>query len=102
MAQPVHYWVPSIAPSGMAFYDGAAFPEWQDDLFVGGLRAELLVRLELEGEQVVGEERLLEGAIGRIRDVRSAPTAISTCSPTLATAASTASSRPKAPPRAEP
>jgi aldose sugar dehydrogenase len=61
MAQPVHYWVPSIAPSGMAFYDGAAFPEWQGDLFVGGLRAELLVRLELEGEQVVGEERLLEG-----------------------------------------
>jgi aldose sugar dehydrogenase len=57
----------------MAFYDGAAFPEWQGDLFVGGLTAELLVRLELEGEQVVGEERLLEGAIGRIRDVRVGP-----------------------------
>jgi len=73
MAQPIHYWVPSIAPSGMAFYDGAAFPEWQDDLFVGGLRAELLVRLELDGERVVAEERLLDGALGRIRDVEVGP-----------------------------
>jgi glucose/arabinose dehydrogenase len=73
MAQPIHYWVPSIAPSGMAFYAGAAFPEWQGDLFVGALRAELLARLELDGEQVVGEERLLEGSIGRIRDVRVGP-----------------------------
>ena len=64
MAQPIHYWVPSIAPSGMAFYDGEAFPEWQGDLFVGALRSELLARLELDGEQVVAEERLLEGAIG--------------------------------------
>ncbi|MGH6899261.1 MAG: PQQ-dependent sugar dehydrogenase [Geminicoccaceae bacterium] len=73
MAQPVHYWVPSIAPSGMAFYDGAAFPEWRGDLFVGALRAELLARLELDGEQVIDEERLLEGAIGRIRDVEVGP-----------------------------
>jgi aldose sugar dehydrogenase len=73
MAQPIHYWVPSIAPSGMAFYDGAAFPEWRGDLFVGALRSELLARLELDGEQVVAEERLLEGAIGRIRDVRVGP-----------------------------
>jgi len=73
MAQPIHYWVPSIAPSGMAFYDGAAFPEWQGDLFVGALRSELLARLELDGEQVVAEERLLDGAIGRIRDVRVGP-----------------------------
>jgi glucose/arabinose dehydrogenase len=73
MAQPIHYWVPSIAPSGMAFYDGDAFPEWRGDLFVGALRSELLARLELDGEQVVAEERLLEGAIGRIRDVRLGP-----------------------------
>ncbi|MGH6903183.1 MAG: PQQ-dependent sugar dehydrogenase [Geminicoccaceae bacterium] len=73
MAQPIHYWVPSIAPSGMAFYDGAAFPEWRGDLFVGALRSELLARLELDGERVVGEERLLEGAIGRIRDVEVGP-----------------------------
>jgi glucose/arabinose dehydrogenase len=73
MAQPVHYWVPSIAPSGMAFYQGDAFPEWRGDLFVGALRSELLARLELDGEQVVAEERLLEGEIGRIRDVRVGP-----------------------------
>jgi glucose/arabinose dehydrogenase len=73
MAQPIHYWVPSIAPSGMAFYAGAAFPEWQGDLFVGALRSELLVRLELDGEQVVAEERLLEGVIGRVRDVEVGP-----------------------------
>ena len=73
MAQPIHYWVPSIAPSGMAFYDGEAFPEWQGDLFVGALRSQLLARLELDGERVVAEERLLEGAIGRIRDVEVGP-----------------------------
>jgi aldose sugar dehydrogenase len=73
MAQPIYYWVPSIAPSGMAFYDGEAFPEWRGDLFVGALRSELLARLELDGEQVVAEERLLEGAIGRIRDVEVGP-----------------------------
>ena len=73
MAQPIHYWVPSIAPSGMAFYDGDAFPEWRGDLFVGALRSELLARLELDGERVVGEERLLEGALGRIRDVEVGP-----------------------------
>jgi glucose/arabinose dehydrogenase len=73
MAQPIHYWVPSISPSGMAFYDGEAFPEWRGDLFVGGLRAELLVRLELDGERVVAEERLLDGALGRIRDVEVGP-----------------------------
>lgn len=70
---PVHVWVPSIAPSGMAFYSGAAFPEWQGDLFVGALRSRLLVRLELDGEQVIGEERLLEDEVGRIRDVRVGP-----------------------------
>jgi glucose/arabinose dehydrogenase len=73
MAQPIHYWVPSIAPSGMAFYQGDAFPKWQGDLFVGALAGELLVRLELDGERVVAEERLLDGALGRIRDVEVAP-----------------------------
>ena len=73
MAQPIHYWVPSIAPSGMAFYTGDAFPDWQGDLFVGALVQEHLARLELDGERVVAEERLLEGAIGRIRDVETGP-----------------------------
>jgi glucose/arabinose dehydrogenase len=57
----------------MAFYDGEAFPEWRGDLFVGALRSQFLARLELDGEQVVAEERLLEGAIGRIRDVEVGP-----------------------------
>jgi glucose/arabinose dehydrogenase len=73
MAQPIHYWVPSIAPSGMAFYDGAAFPEWRGDLIVGALAGELLVRLELDGERAVEEEWLLDGALGRIRDVAVGP-----------------------------
>ena len=73
MAQPIHYWVPSIAPSGMAFYDGEAFPQWQGDLFVGALRSELLARLELDGERVIAEERLLDDALGRIRDVEVGP-----------------------------
>ncbi|MBI2297182.1 MAG: PQQ-dependent sugar dehydrogenase, partial [Betaproteobacteria bacterium] len=73
MAQPVHYWVPSIAPSGMAFYTGERFPRWRGDLFVGALRDELLVRLKLDGEKVVREERMLQGVLGRIRDVRNGP-----------------------------
>jgi glucose/arabinose dehydrogenase len=73
MAQPLYYWVPSIAPSGMAFYTGDKFPKWKGDLFVGSLKFELLVRLKLDGEKVVGEERLIKGAIGRIRDVRMGP-----------------------------
>lgn len=70
---PIYYWVPSIAPSGMAFYDGAAFPEWQGNLFVGSLKFALLVRLELDGDTILHEERLLEDRIGRIRDVRVGP-----------------------------
>ena len=70
LEQPVHVWVPSIAPSGMAFYKGSAFPHWNTSVFVGALRAETLVRLELSGDKVVHEERLLQGSIGRIRDVR--------------------------------
>ena len=73
MAQPLHKWVPSIAPSGMAFYTGDRFPRWRGNLFVGALRDQLLVRLVLDGEQVLKEERLLKGELGRIRDVRAGP-----------------------------
>jgi glucose/arabinose dehydrogenase len=73
LAQPLHYWVPSIAPSGMAFYTGDRFIRWQGDLFVGALRDRMLVRLRLDGEKVTKEERLLQGAVGRIRDVRQGP-----------------------------
>ncbi|MFO1207292.1 MAG: PQQ-dependent sugar dehydrogenase [Burkholderiales bacterium] len=72
MAQPVWKWVPSIAPSGMAFYEGGAFPEWRGNLFVGALKDQMLVRLELDDEKVVKEERMLND-IGRVRDVRSGP-----------------------------
>ena len=71
--QPLHYWDPSIAPSGLAFYDGALFPGWQGDLLVGALRDRMLVRLEVEDGAITGEERLFQGAFGRIRDVRSGP-----------------------------
>jgi glucose/arabinose dehydrogenase len=73
MEQPLHYWVPSIAPSGLAFYTGERFPRWRGDMFVGGLVSQVLVRLKLEGEKVVREERLLPGVLGRIRDVRNGP-----------------------------
>ena len=73
MEQPLHYWVPSIAPSGMAFYTGDKFPRWQGDIFVGALRDQMIVRLRFEGEKFVKEERLLKGAVGRIRDVRTGP-----------------------------
>ncbi len=73
MAQPIHKWVPSIAPSGMAFYTGDRFPNWKGDLFVGSLKFELLVRLELQGNRIVGEERMLQGQYGRIRDVVQGP-----------------------------
>jgi len=74
MLQPNYYWVPSIAPSGMTFYKGEAFPRWQDSLFIGSLKFALLARLEFDAAgEVVKEERLLRGRLGRIRDVRSGP-----------------------------
>lgn len=73
MAQPVRYWVPSISPSGMAFYTGADFPSWRGNLFLGALSGRALVRLELDGATVVREERLLEEFGERIRDVRQGP-----------------------------
>ena len=73
MEQPIHYWDPSIAPSGLLFYTGDRFPAWKGDLFVGALGHELLVRLELDGERVTAQERLLERLGDRIRDVRQGP-----------------------------
>ena len=73
MEQPIYYWDPSIAPSGMAFYTGEAFPKWRGSLFVGALKFRLLGRLTLEGETVIAEERLLQGLGERIRDVRQGP-----------------------------
>ena len=70
MEQPLYYWDPSIAPSGMTFYEGDKFPQWQGNLFVGSLKFQLLVRLELQNNKVIKEERLLAGEYGRIRDVR--------------------------------
>lgn len=73
MEQPVHYWDPSIAPSGLMFYTGDRFPGWRGNLFVGALGFELLARLELNGNRVAAEERLLQGFGDRIRDVRQGP-----------------------------
>lgn len=73
MEDPIHQWTPSIAPSGMAFYTGAAFPQWRGDLFVGALKDRMVVRLKLDGERVVREERMLENLARRIRDVRDGP-----------------------------
>lgn len=73
MANPIYSWTPVIAPSGMMFYGGDAFPDWQGDLFVGGLRARALVRLDLHGDKVVAEERLLTEVGRRIRDVAEGP-----------------------------
>ncbi len=73
MEQPVHYWDPSIAPSGMTFYTGAAFPKWRGSMFVGALAGSLVSRLELDGAKVVREERLLNGLGHRYRDIRQGP-----------------------------
>ncbi|MGA0607722.1 PQQ-dependent sugar dehydrogenase [Phenylobacterium sp. VNQ135] len=69
MEQPLYYWDPVIAPSGMAFYDAALFPAWKGSLFVGGLADKRLTRLVLDGDKVVGEERLLAEVGERLRDV---------------------------------
>ena len=73
MEQPLNYWVPSIAPSGMAFYTGDLFAPWRGNLFVGALAGEMLVRLEVDGDKVGDEERLLQDLHERIRDVRQGP-----------------------------
>ena len=73
MEQPIKSWVPSIAPSGMAFYTGRLFPKWDGSLFTGALAGMMLVRLSLHGDAVTGEERLLQNLNERIRDVRQGP-----------------------------
>jgi glucose/arabinose dehydrogenase len=69
MEQPLYYWDPVIAPSGMAFYDASLFPAWKGSLFVGGLSTHCLVRLALQDDRVIGEEWLLTDLDERIRDV---------------------------------
>lgn len=71
--QPVYYWDPVIAPSGMEFYTGAAIPEWKGNLFIGGLASNRLVRLVMKDGRVAGEEHLLSDRNSRIRDVRQGP-----------------------------
>lgn len=71
--QPLHYWVPSIAPSGLAIHSGQLWPDWRGNLFTGGLQSHSIVRLEGDASGVEERERLLEGAYKRIRDVREAP-----------------------------
>jgi len=73
MEQPVYYWDPVIAPSGMAFYNADLFPAWKGSVFIGGLAEKKLVRLTLDGDKVVGEEWLLQDQNERIRDVRVGP-----------------------------
>jgi glucose/arabinose dehydrogenase len=72
--QPLHYWDPSIAPSGLTSYQGEMFREWKGDLIVGALKFQLVSRLDRdEAGRIVGEERMLEGEFGRIRDINVAP-----------------------------
>jgi glucose/arabinose dehydrogenase len=73
MIDAIRTWTPVIAPSGMIFYQGEAFPEWRGNLFVGGLASTALVRLTVNGDSISGEERLLESLGLRIRDVAEGP-----------------------------
>ena len=73
ITDPIIYWTPSIAPSGMTFYSGEAFPGWYGSIFVGALAGQHLRRLELRWNRVVHQEVLLHRSLGRIRDVRSGP-----------------------------
>jgi glucose/arabinose dehydrogenase len=73
MEQPVYYWDPVISPSGLTIYSGELFPEWRGNFFIGGLSSEALVRLVVDGDRVVGEERLLTDLGARIREVVQGP-----------------------------
>jgi glucose/arabinose dehydrogenase len=68
MEQPIYYWDPVIAPSGLVFYDGDVFPEWKGSALIGALRGQALVRLTIENDRVTGEARYLQG-YARVRDV---------------------------------
>ena len=72
MEQPLHYWVPSIAPSGMAFITGDNYPGWEGDLLVGSLKFMYIQHVRLDGKEVIGEDVLIKG-LGRVRDVRMGP-----------------------------
>ncbi len=73
MEDPVRVWVPSISPSGLAFYTGDRFPGWRGSVFTGALSDNALIRIELDGDRYVGEERLLVDLLPYIRDVRQGP-----------------------------
>jgi len=73
MEQPLYYWDPSIAPSGMMIYSGKLWPDWQGDIFVGALKFQLISRLDRDGDSITGEERLFAEVYGRVRDVREGP-----------------------------
>ncbi|MBW3558969.1 MAG: PQQ-dependent sugar dehydrogenase [Proteobacteria bacterium] len=73
LEQPIYYWDPAISPSGMAIYSGRLFPEWRGNVFIGGLSSKGLVRLVMNGDRVVGEERLLTERGERIREVVQGP-----------------------------
>lgn len=73
LEQPVVWWTPSPAPSGLTWYTGRAFPQWQGHLFSGNLAGQHLLRMEVSGGKVVAQEKLLVGTVGRIRDVRTGP-----------------------------
>ena len=72
MEQPLKYWVPSIAPSGMTFYDGEMFPDWKGNLFISALVPGDVRRLTIVGDDVTYEE-ILFGELGRVRDIATAP-----------------------------
>ncbi|MDZ4759986.1 MAG: PQQ-dependent sugar dehydrogenase [Alphaproteobacteria bacterium] len=73
LEQPVYFWTPSVAFSGMTIYSGDKLPGWKDSVFLGGLSGMQLVRLEMKGGRVVGEEKLLRDRCKRLRDVRQGP-----------------------------
>ena len=73
VVEPAYYWIPSIAPSGMAFYTGDQFPQWRGDLFIGAMAGQALIRIVLDGDRVVAEERLLTDMGQRIREVKQGP-----------------------------
>lgn len=73
VTDPIWHWTPSIAPSGIAFYTGDLIPGWKGSLLNGALKFELLSRLELKGNKILKEERLLQSMRERIRDVRQGP-----------------------------
>ena len=73
MEQPLVHWTPSIAPSGLEFYTADAFPRWKGSLFAGSLAGRRLVRMTVGDDAVLSREVLLEGEIGRMRDVRQGP-----------------------------